>query len=111
MGVGDHTYAVALVTTAFTDGSSDSTLEVKLQSDNDVAFGSVDSEQILGTFSALAAAGSKLVAQLQVDKINSRYLRGYYTPANGNLTTGAVSLFLVKDIDAITAYANGYTIA
>ena len=111
LGVGEDLYVVALVTTAFTDGSSNSTMALKLESDNDAAFGSVDASQSIGTFAALSAVGTRLVAKLQPDMVNSRYLRAYYTVANGDLTTGKFTVFITKDIDAFTAYADAITIA
>jgi len=110
MGVGEDLYVVVICDVAMTDSGSDSTVAFKLESDNDSAFGSIDASQEVGTFAALSAIGTRLVAKLQPDKINSRYLRGYFTLANGNLTTGSFSVYIVKDIDAYTSYANGYSI-
>lgn len=111
LGVGENLYLVVIVTTAFTDSGSDSTMAVSLDTDNDVAFGSVDNSQVVGTFPALSAVGARLVARVQPEKITSRYSRVSYTVANGNLTTGAFTAFLTHDIDAIKYYANGYNIA
>lgn len=112
IGVGEDLYVVAIVTTAFTDAASNSTMEFRLQCDNDEAFGSVDSFQIIGSFPALSAIGERLVAKLQPDKLNSRYLRGYFTiDGNGDLSTGNFTVYITKDIQAYTSYANGYTIS
>lgn len=111
LGVGQDLYLVVLCTTAMADTGSDSTLAVTLESDNDEAFGSVDKTQTIGTFAALTAAGSRLVAKLQPDMVNSRYSRVKYTPAGGDLSGGAFTAFLTTDIDAYTSYAKGYTIS
>lgn len=111
MGVGEELYFFICVTTAFTDAGSDSTMAITLETDDNSSFSSPTTAQTIGTFSALSAAGSRLVAKLQVDKINEKYLRVKYTVANGDLTTGAFTAAIVKDIDAFTAYANGYTIS
>jgi len=111
LGTGEDIYLVALVTTAFTDGSSDSTVAVTLQTDADEAFGSPATAMTLGTFGALSAIGSTLIAKLQPGQVNERYSRLYYTVANGNLTTGAITGFLTKDIQKYVSYPKGYTIS
>jgi len=111
IGVGKTIYLVVVVDVAFTDAGSDSTLTVTVETDNDVAFGSPTlAAQTVGTFAALSAIGSRLVARLQPDAILERYMRVYYTPNNGDLTTGSVTTFLTLGIDAYTAYADAVTI-
>lgn len=110
LGVGQELYLVVVCDVAMTDASSDSTVAVTLESDNDSAFGSVDDTQTIGTFAALSAVGARLVAKLSPDLVDSRYSRVYYTVANGNLSTGSFTAFLTTSIDAYTAYANGYAI-
>lgn len=110
LGVGKPIYAVARVATAFTDAGSDSTVTVKLEADDDSAFGSVDATQTLGTFAALSAVGTRLIAAIQPDILNKRYFRGYYTLANGNLSTGAIDLAITLDPDLWAAYPDNVTI-
>jgi len=111
LGVGENLYVVVVCTVAMTDASSDSTLAVTLETDDNTSFSSALSAQTIGTFAAVSAAGTRLVARLQVDKINERYLRVYFTPANGNLTTGSFTAFLTHDVDAYTSYADNITIS
>lgn len=110
MGVGSPLFIVVLVDTAMTDGASNSAMGVVLQADNDVAFGSVDTTQDLGTFAALAVAGARLTPVIQPGVMNSRYGRLFYTSTNGALTTGKFTAFITLDISAWTAYPVGYDI-
>ncbi len=111
MGVGEPLYFFIVVTTAFTDSGSDSTMTITLETDDNTSFSSATTAQTIGTFSALSAIGTRLVARLQPDKINERYLRVKYTVANGDLSTGKFTAGLVKDIQAFTAYADAITIS
>jgi len=110
-GTGENLYIVAQVDEAFTDAGSDSTLLVELESDDNVAFSSPTVRQTIGTFAALAAAGSRLIARYAPETLNERFIRLKYTPANGNLSTGKVTAFVTKDIQAFTAYPDGFTIS
>lgn len=109
IGVGEELYVVGVVTTAMTDASSDSTLEVKLQTDDNSGFSSATDTQTLFTFPATSAVGTIYVARIQPADYE-QYLRAYYTPANGNLTTGSFDLFIVKDIQKYKDYASGFTV-
>lgn len=111
VGVGEALYVGFVVTTAFTDSGSDSTVTVSLETDDNTSFSSPATAQTVGTFAALSAAGSRLVVRLQVDKIVERYLQARYAVTNGNLTTGAITSFLTHDIDAFNAYANGFVVS
>ena len=111
MGVGEDIYFVIQVDTAFTDGSSDSTMAITLESDDNAAFNSAATAQTVGTFAALSAIGSRLVVKLKPESINERYLRVKYTVANGDLTTGKFTAYLCKDLQAFTAYADNITVS
>lgn len=111
LGVGTQLYLVVLVTTAFTDSGSDSTVTAALQTDSDSAFGTVATTHTFTVFSALSAAGTARYLKLGPGHINNRYSRVYYTVANGNLTTGKLSAFLTGEIDKYVAYADNITIS
>lgn len=112
IGVGQDIYLVSLVKAAFTDAGSDSTLAVTIETDDNAAFSSPAlAVQTVGTFGALSAIGTRLVVKLQPEAILQRYMRVFYTPANGNLTTGSVSTFLVLGIDAYRTYADNIQIS
>lgn len=111
IGVGERLFIVVTVDVAFTDAGSDSTLTVDLQGDTTSAFGSATSSRLF-TIPALAAAGNIYIAGISPDFAgNFEFLQLQYTPNNGNLSTGTVSAFMVKDISAFTAYAKNYTIS
>lgn len=111
IGTGQDLYIVVQVETAFTDASSNSTLAVIVQQDTAAAFSSPTTIQTIGTFAALSAAGTELKVKLQPETQTERFIRLYYTPANGNFTTCGINAFMTTDIDAFTAYPNNYTIS
>jgi hypothetical protein len=112
LGVGEPLYVVAIVTTAFTDSGSTSTQSLTIETDDNTSFSTPALARItLGTFAALAPVGTRLVKRLSPEDITQRYMRVYYTVANGDLTTGKFKVFLTKDIQAYTSYADGITIS
>ena len=111
LGTGENLFVVLTVDVALTDGSSDSTVTVDLQTDDNSTFNSPTTGQTLFTIAALAAIGTKYIARIQPGGANERYARLYYTPNNGNLSTGSVTAELVHDVDKFTAYPKGYTIS
>ena len=111
LGTGRDVYLVAVVDVAFTDSGSDSTLTVALEMDTAAAFSSATTAQTIGTFGALSAIGARLIAKLQPEAITERFIRLQYTPNNGNLTTGSLTAFLTEDIQAFTAFPDGFTIS
>lgn len=113
MGVGQPLYLVVICVVAMTDSGSDSTLAVILQTDDNTSFSSASEVMSLGSFAAVSAAGTRLIAPLPPAPANAfeRYARVYYTPANGNLSQGSFDAFIALDIAAWSPYANGYTIS
>lgn len=111
IGDGENLYVMIVCDVAMTDGSSDSTLAVTLETDDNSSFSSATTVQTIGTFAALSAIGAKLIARLQPSTAYERYIRLYYTPANGNLSTGSFTAFLVKDVGNYKAYADNITIS
>lgn len=111
IGVGEALYVVVTIDVAFTDASSDSSVAVDLYGDSTTTF-TPDAQTRLFTIPAVAAAGNVYIARISPDfAANYRYLELYYTPANGNLSTGTVTAFIAKDVSAFTAYAKNYTIS
>lgn len=109
LGVGQNLYVVVQVTTAMADSSSNSTIAVTTETDDNAGFTNATTGQTIGTFAAVSAVGTTIVGQLYPDRANERYLRLKYTPANGNLSAGAFTAFLTPDIQNWQAYAKGYT--
>lgn len=111
VGVGENLYVVVTVDVAFTDASSDSTLTVDLHGDSTTTF-TPDGLQTLFIIPALAAAGNVYIARISPDfASNYRYMQLYYTPNNGNLSTGSLTAFITHDVQKFTAYADGITIS
>lgn len=112
LGVGENLYVHVNVDTAFTDGSSDSTLTVELVTDDNASLSSPTVVQTLGTFPALSAIGARIAARIQPLLTLERYIGLRFTPNNGNLTTGAVTAFLTMgSIDANKAYPDNIVIS
>ena len=111
LGTGQRLSIVIVVDTAFTDTGSDSTLAVELVTDDNSSLSSPTVIATLGTFSALSAAGTKIVAALPQGAVYERYFGLRYTPAGGNLTTGAVTAGIVLDADVYTYYQDAITIS
>ena len=82
-------YVVVACTVAMTDGSSDSTLAFTLETDDNTSFSSATTVDLGITFPATSAAGTRYWKRLPPDVDYEKYLRGKFTPANGNLTTGS----------------------
>lgn len=110
-GAGETMFALIGVDVAFTDGSSDSTVTVTLETDDNTSFSSATTVQTIGTFAALSAIGTTLKAKIQPSSLWERYIRFSYTVANGNLTTGSLTAIITKDIDLYRSYPKGYTIS
>lgn len=111
LGAGENLYAVALCDVAMTDTGSNSTCTVTLETDDNASFSSATSVQTVGTFAALSAIGTVKFVRLDPQLINERYVRAYYTMAGGDLSTGSFTVFLTKDVQNYTDYADGITIS
>lgn len=111
IGVGEKLHVVVTVDETFADSGSDSTLTVELEGDSTTTF-TPDAVQRLFTIPALAAAGSVYIATINPDFAgNFRYIQLKYTPNNGNLSAGAVTAFITKDIQAYKSFAKGFVVA
>lgn len=111
VGVGKPLYIVINCDVAMTDGSSDSTLAVTLQQDTTAAFGSATDIQTICTFPATSAIGTRYQVAIDPGIISEQFIRLYYTPANGNLTTGSFTAGIVETVDEVNHHADGFTIS
>lgn len=113
IGVGEELYIRIGVTTTLDDSGDDSELAVKLQTDTVEGFGSPSDVAELVTIPAVTAAGTEYYIKLPIGTTQSlqRYIRLYYTPADGNLSAGAIDAHIVKDIQKYTDYASGFSIS
>ena len=105
IGDGQELYIQVSVDVAFTDASSNSTITVTVEQDDNAAFSSAATVQTIGTFAALTAAGSRLVARLSPLAYTERYIRLMYTTANGDLTTGSFTAGVLLGVDSFFAHA------
>lgn len=111
-GTGKPLYLVTVVTTAFTDSGSDSTLTVALQGDPTASIIPTKTRDLF-IIPALAAVGDTFISPLHPKGAVEAYefLSLKYTPNNGNLSAGAVTSFLTEETQAWTAYADNRTIS
>lgn len=99
IGEGTPLYVCVCVEVAFTDGSSDSTLTVDLQTDSTSTI-TPDGSHTLGTLPALAAIGKYFFPlPMGAAAMDYEFAQLYYTPNNGNLSTGTISAFITSQPD------------
>lgn len=112
IGTGQDLYLVVTVTTALTDGGSNTGTAVALEGDSTETF-TPDGTITAFTFAQAAAAGTTKIIKLSPGSapLQYRYIRVYYTPAGANLTGGAFSAFITTDVSAYTSYADAIYIA
>jgi len=111
IGTGKPVYLVVQTTVVMADSGSDSTVTATLESDSAEAFSSATTVLTLPVFAAETAAGTRRMLAIPPDVLTERYIRVYYTVANGNLTTGSFDAFLTESVDAIQTYADNVTIS
>ena len=104
IAVGRVPWIRALVTTAFTDAGNDSTLTLKLETDDAEAFGSAVARQTLGTFAALSPVGAELLVPLQINAWIEQFGRLDLAVANGDFTTAAITAYITFDPHHFRAY-------
>ena len=106
IAVGKQMYIVVTVTTALTNTGS---CTIKLETDNDVAFGSATNAQAVGVFTT-AAAGTQLIVPIYPHNISERYMRLYYTKS-GTIDAGNVDAFLTEQYEKTAYYDDAVTIS
>ena len=113
IGVGEEIYIRVGVVTTMDDSGDDSTLAVTLETDDNTSFSSAATVATLVTIPAVTVAGTEYYIKVPIGTTvpYERYIRLYYTPANGNLSAGAFDAHIVKDIQKYTDYASGYSIS
>lgn len=113
IGVGEELYIMVLVTTTLDDAGDDSTLTVSLVTDDNAALSSDAVVQELVTIPATTAAGTVYFFRLTPEILEAyqRYIGLAYTLSGGNLSAGAITAGIVKDIQKYKDYASGFTIS
>lgn len=111
-GTGRPVYLVSVVTTAFTDSGSNSTVTVRLRGDSTSTI-TPDATRDLFIIPALAAVGDTFISPLHPrgNVEQYQYIDVQYVLTGGDLTTGNVTTFLTQDPQAWVAKANNYTIS
>ena len=113
LGTGVPIYVNAKCVVAMTDGSSNSTATLTIQGATDAAFTSPVTLLTVGTFAAVSPAGTILPpVALPVRAVATlyQYIRGYFTMANGDLTTGSFTVYLSPEAQGWRAAPKNYTI-
>lgn len=113
IGVGEETYIRIGVTETMDDSGDDSTLTVSLQTDDNSSFGSASTIATLVTIPATTVAGTEyfIKVPIAITQDYERYIRLYYTIANGNLSAGKFDANIVKDIQKYKDYPSGFSIS
>lgn len=106
IAIGKPVYLIVSVTTALTNTGS---CTVKLETDNDEAFGSATNAQAVGVFTT-SALGTQLIVPIYPHNISERYMRVYYTKS-GTIDAGNVDAFLSEQYEKVPHYADAVTIS
>lgn len=107
-------YLVVQTAVACTDTSSDATLTITLESDDNVGLSSATVHFSTGAiaFASFATAGTRLVTLCLPHGQYQRYVGLRYTVASGPLTAGAFDAFLTTDPAGVQrTYATGFTVS
>lgn len=112
IGTGEPLYLCVQIDTTFADTGSNSTLTVAMEGDSTTTI-TPDGTQDLFIIPAVTAAGTLFYYRLNpgMSPLQFRYIRLLYTPNNGDLSAGALTAFLVHDIQKYTSYVDGITIS
>lgn len=112
IGSGEDLYLVVTVTTTLTDGGSNTGTAVAIEGDSTTSF-TPDGTVTVFTFAQAAAAGTTKICKLSPTSapLQYRYIRLKYTPAGADLTGGAFSAYITKDVQNFVAYADNVAIA
>jgi len=111
IGNGKDLYVVTVVDVALTDSSSDSTVTVTLQTDDEATFSGAATGCTCYTVAATAAIGTTYIHRLGPGDANAQYIQIYYTPNNGNLSTGSFTTFITTEPYKYASYPDGVTIS
>lgn len=112
IGVGEDLYIVVIVSTLLADGGSNTGTVVALEGDSTTTI-TPDGTLDLFTFAQAAAAGTTKIYKLSpgAAPLAFRFIRLKYTPSGANLTGGAFTAFITKDIQQYTSYADNIQIS
>ena len=109
LGAGENLYIRCHVVSALVGAGA--AMTIKVQTDDNASFSSATDGQTIGTFAAVAAAGTILTARIAPGTITERYVRLYYTVAGGTMTDSGVTSAIVHGISDTAVYADNITIS
>lgn len=98
-------YFVSRITTAMTDSGNDSTLSLRWETDDNSSFSSPTTLQEFGVFAAQSPIGTIIQVPLAIVEFQ-KYNRIYYTVANGDLTTCALTSLITPSVVAVPNYGS-----
>ncbi len=110
--IGKGTPLVIRVYYTVTAAGAGATVVVTLEQDTLAAFGSATTIGTIGTFAALAAAGTGFDYLIPISAVSEQFIRLMYTVAGGTLTvdTGLPDAHMVLDVAGDYQHADGRTI-
>lgn len=111
-GVGSDLWLVVQTAVTCTDVSSDATLTITLESDDNAGLSSSTVHFSTGAlaFATYATAGTRVLAVRLPIGLYERYIGLRYTVASGPLTAGAFDAFLTTDPGVNRVYKTGFTV-
>ena len=110
IGNGEELFLYIQVTETLDDVGDNSTITPKLETYDNEAFGSATTLRTYEAITANKAAGSEYFYRLEPASYE-RYIRLYYTVANGDLSAGKLTATIVKDIPKQRHYPTSTDIA
>ncbi len=112
LGVGGRTvFLVGVVTEEMDDAGDDSILGVKIETDEEPAFGTATASALLLQFPANSIVGTRKFAAIPPELLDEEYSRlDYSIVSGGNLSAGKFTFYLTNDISHFTAYPDARTL-
>jgi hypothetical protein len=108
VGIGEEVYLNVRIGTAVTNGVG--TLQVVLQTDDNVGFATPKEYPLTGLLLAAALTANTFIYQGRLPIGLERFIRVVYRSATAAVTVGTADAFITKDTQANRAYAAGFTI-
>jgi hypothetical protein len=110
IGVGENLYLYISVDETMDDASDNSTVAPSLQTDDNESFASATTLRTYDTIAANTAQGTEYIYRLEPDSYE-RFIRIYWTVANGDLSAGKFSARVLLDVPKQTNYPSGFQIS
>lgn len=108
-GIGEEMYLNVRIGTAAL--SATGTIQVVLQTDDNVGFASPTEFPLTGALAQAALTANKYIYQGRLPIGMERFWRVVYRVGTAAFTAGTVDAFMTKDTQASRSYASGFTVA